>query len=70
MPCTPRAVTFTYSWCYKDVIEECMPGPMPQYCQTCAPEVKRSKAANHTRRYCERQAEQDTTQIYGRFVSC
>jgi hypothetical protein len=61
MPRTPRAITFTCSWCYKDVTENRMPGPTPAYCLACAVEVKRSADANRARRYRERQAEQDTT---------
>jgi len=61
MPREPRPITFTCSWCYKDVTENRMPGPTPAYCQTCAVEVKRSADANRARRYRERKAEQDTT---------
>ncbi len=61
MPRMPRPITFTCSWCYKDVTEERMPGPTPQYCQACAVEVKRATAATRAKRYRERQAEQDTT---------
>jgi hypothetical protein len=61
MPREPRPVSFTCSWCYKDVTENRMPGPTPQYCQTCAFEVKRSADANRARRYRERQAERFAT---------
>ena len=45
MPRTPRPVTFTCSWCYREVTEDRKPGPMPQYCQGCAVEAKRSAEA-------------------------
>jgi hypothetical protein len=61
MPREPRPVSFTCSWCYKDVTENRMPGPTPAYCLTCALEVKRTADANRARRYRERLAEQDTT---------
>jgi hypothetical protein len=61
MPRTPRPITFTCSWCYKDVTEDRMPGPTPQYSQTCAVEVKRSATAKRVGRFRARQAEQDTT---------
>lgn len=60
MPRTPRAITFTCSWCYKDVTENRMPGPTPAFCLACADEARRSSAANRARRYRERQGEQDT----------
>ncbi len=61
MPRSPRSIPFTCSWCYKDVTEERMPGPTPQYCQACAVEVKRSVDATRAKRYRERQAELVTT---------
>jgi hypothetical protein len=61
MPRTPRAITFTCSWCYKDVTENRMPGPTPQYCQACAGDVKRSATAKRVERYRQRQAELDVT---------
>ncbi len=51
MPRTPRPVSFTCSWCYKDVTEDRMPGPAPQYCQGCAVEAKRSAEAGRAKRY-------------------
>jgi len=64
MPRMQRPISFTCSWCYKDVIEERMPGPTPQYCLGCAAEVKRSTAATRAKRYRARQAEQDTTPFW------
>ncbi len=61
MPREPRPITFTCSWCYKDVTENRMPGPTPAYCQTCAVEVKRWVDANRAQRYRQRQAEQVDT---------
>ncbi len=56
MPREPRPITFTCTWCYKDVTEERMPGPTPQYCQGCATEAKRSAEAGRAKRYREHQA--------------
>ncbi len=41
MPRMPRPITFTCSWCYREVTEDRMPGPTPQYCQGCADKAKR-----------------------------
>jgi len=64
MPRTPRAITFTSSWCYKDVTEDRMPGPTPAYCQACRDEARRSTEAGRAKRYRARQAEQDTTPFW------
>jgi hypothetical protein len=60
MPRASRPITFTCSWCYKDVTEERMPGPTPAYCLVCRDEARRSTEAGRAKRYRERQAEQDT----------
>jgi hypothetical protein len=61
MQSPPRPVSFTCSWCYKDVTENRKPGPTPKYCLTCIVEVRRVAAATRAKRYRERLAEQDTT---------
>ena len=65
MPRMPRPITFTCSWCYKDVTEDRMPGPTPAYCLACAAEAKRSADATRAKRYREHQSEQDATPAVG-----
>lgn len=49
-----RTITFTCSWCYKDVTEERAPGHVPTYCRACKPDVMRAATRQRVKQYRER----------------
>jgi len=56
-----RPITFTCSWCYREVTEDRAPGPTPQYCLACGPEAKQLANTVRVRRHRKRRAEEDAT---------
>jgi hypothetical protein len=56
-----REVTFTCYRCKQVFTEWHYPGPVPQYCATCSPIVRKEKTAARTRRYRQHKKEQPVT---------
>jgi hypothetical protein len=56
MPRTPRPIKFVCDWCNTEKTEQRMPGPVPTFCQECAPEARRMLATARMRRLREQRA--------------